>query len=108
MSGESIEGAYVKLNGNSIEIGWEEEYSDEYYDTKDTYRLVWSGVNATTIDIPADVRALEAQAEWSESVTYNGMVYGKAEDEQGEYYYVVSDVGEGVSIEETINGLPVR
>lgn len=108
MSGESIEGAYVKLNGNSIEIGWEEEYSDEYYDTKDTYRLVWSGVNATTIDIPADVRALEAQAEWSESVTYNGIVYGKAEDEQGEYYYVDNKNDASAVPEETINGLPVR
>ena len=109
MSGESIEGAYVKLNGSSIEIGWEEEYSDENYDTKDTYRLVWSGVNATTIDIPADVRALEAEAEWADSVYYNGVHYEKATDADGnEYYYVVSDVGEGAGIEETINGLPVR
>ena len=109
MSGESIEGAYVKLNGSSIEIGWEEEYSDENYDTKGTYRFVWSGVNATTVEIPAEVRAVEAEAEWSSDVNYNGVRYKKATDADGnEYYYVVSGVGEGAVPEKTINTLPVR
>ena len=53
-----VEGSgYVRLNGSSIEFGWEEEYSNEYDQQKSDYKITLSGVNATTVDIPADVRA---------------------------------------------------
>ena len=103
-----IEGTdYVKLNGTSIEIGWDVKYSDEEYDTIIKHKFVWSGVNATTIEIPAEVKAMEAQAVWADYVSYNGVGYLKWEDEYGEYYYV-SSVAEGAVPEKTINGLPVR
>ena len=58
---------YVKLNGNSIEIGWDFDYSDEENGVdRGRLTLIWSGVNATTVDIPAEVRALEADAEWAD------------------------------------------
>ena len=103
-----IEGTdYVKLNGTSIKIGWDVKYSDEEYDTIIKHKFVWSGVNATTIEIPAEVKAMEAQAVWADYVSYNGVGYLKWEDEYGEYYYV-SSVAEGAVPEKTINGLPVR
>lgn len=58
---------YVKLNGNSIEIGYDCDYSDEENGVdRGSLTLIWSGVNATTVDIPAEVRALEAEAEWAD------------------------------------------
>ena len=99
---------YVRLNGSSIEIGWEGEHSDEYGSYRYSCKYSWSGVNAK-VEIPADARALEAQAEWASYVTYNGVEYKKETDADGnEYYYVVSGVGEGAVPEKTINTLPVR
>ena len=111
INSDIIEGtAYVRLNGSNIEIGWEENIYDGEggYDSKATVKYTWSGVNATAIDVPADVRALEAEAEWSSYVSYNGVEYRKATDENGNEYYYVSDAEEGAVPEETINGLPVR
>lgn len=111
INGDIIEGtAYVRLNGSSIEIGWEENiYDDEgRYDSRATVKYTWSGVNATTIDIPADVRAAEADAEWADGVDYNGVAYIKKVDDNGNEYYYVSYAEEGAVPEETINGLPVR
>ena len=103
-----IEGTdYVKLNGTSIEIGWDVKYSDEEYDTIIKHKFVWSGVNATTIEIPAEVKAMESQAVWADYVDYNGVDYFKAEDEYGEYY-IAYPIQDGAVPEETINGLPVR
>ena len=112
INSDIIEGtAYVRLNGSSIEIGWEENIYDEEggYDSRATVKYTWSGVNATTIDIPADVRALEADAEWEDYVDYNEVEYRKATDADGnEYYEVYRVFEEGAVPEETINGLPVR
>ena len=103
-----IEGTdYVKLNGTSIEIGWDVKYSDEEYDAIKKHKLVWSGVNATTIEIPAEVKAMESQAVWADYVDYNGVDYFKAEDEYGEYY-IAYPIQDGVVPEKTINGLSVR
>ncbi len=49
----------------------------------------------------------ETEADWADSVSYNGVSYQKEEDEYGEYYRVVS-VQDGADPEETINGLPVK
>lgn len=58
---------YVKLNGSSIEVGYTTEYTyDDGVTDRSSYKYVWSGVNATTIEIPAEIKALEAEAEWSE------------------------------------------
>lgn len=98
---------YVRLNGSSIEIGWEGEHSDEYGSYRYSCRYSWSGVNAE-VEIPADARALEAQAEWASYVTYNGVEYEKETDENGDEYYFVRHAEEGSVIEKTINTLPVK
>lgn len=104
-----VEGsAYVKFNGSSIEIGYDEEDSDENGTETTSYKITWSGVNATTADIPDEVRALEAEAEWSNYVYYNEVRYTKMTDADGSEYYVVSFASVDVVIEETINTLPVR
>ena len=102
-----VEGSgYVKLTGSSIEIGWSVEDSEAAIEE---YKITVSGVNATTVEIPGEVRALEAKAEWSDSVAYNGIVYEKAEDENGdEYYRIVSRPDASAAPEETINTLPVK
>ena len=103
-----IEGTdYVKLNGSSIEIGWDKKYSDGEYDTTMKCKYVWGGVNATTIEIPSEIKALEAQTDWGDEVEYNGVIYQKAVDEQGEFYYIQHTYEGGIP-EETINTLPVR
>ena len=105
-----IEGtAYIKLNGSSMEIYWEQRYVDEDYDIKQIYKYTYSGVNATTVEIPDEVRALEAEAEWSLWVNYKGVRYRKEIDENGqEYYYVHEKDDESAVPETTINTLPVR
>ena len=102
-----VEGSgYVKLTGSSIEIGWSVEDSEAAIEE---YKITVSGVNATTVEIPGEVRALEAKAEWSYSVAYNGIVYEKAEDENGdEYYRIVSRPDASAVPEKTINTLPVK
>ena len=102
---------YVKLTGNSIEIGYGFDYGtdDVYGVDRGSVTLIWRGVNATAVEIPGEVRALEAEAEWADRVTYNGILYEKAEDENGEeYYYVYYVYDESADPEETINTLPVR
>lgn len=103
-----VEGsAYVKLNGNSLEIGYEETYSN-YAIWHERVTHIISGVNATTVEIPDEVRALEPEAEWSDYVNYNGVSYSKRTDTDGSEYYVVIYNSDGAPIEETINTLPVR
>ena len=103
-----VEGsAYVKLNGDSLEIGYEETYSD-YANWHERVTHIISGVNATTVEIPDEVRALESEAEWSDYVNYNGVSYSKRTDADGSEYYVVTYNPDGAPIEETINTLPVR
>ena len=94
---------YLRLEGDRLVIGYIEVHDNERY----TYEYVWSKVNATDVVIPEEVKALAADAEWDNYVSYNGVSYQKAEDATGEYYYV-SSVKEGAAPEETINGLPVR
>ena len=70
--------------------------------------MTWSGVNATTVEISDEIRALEAEAEWSNYVYYNEVRYTKMTDADGSEYYVVTSAPADAVIEETINTLPVR
>ena len=105
-----VEGTgYVRLNGSNIEIGWEEEYSDEDGIRLTKYKMTWSGVNATTVEISDEIRALEVEAEWSNYVYYNEVRYTKMTAPDGSEYYVVDGfTPTDAVIEETINTLPVR
>ena len=100
---------YVKLVGSSIEIGWSYEDPDDLGDAIEKHKFSISGVNTTTVEIPDEVRALEAEAEWSLWVDYKGVTYRKEIDENGqEYYYVHEKDDESAVPETTINTLPVR
>ena len=105
-----LEGSgYVKLVGSSIEIGWSYEDPDDLGDAIEKHKFSISGVNTTTVEIPDEVRALEAEAEWSLWVDYKGVTYRKEIDENGqEYYYVHEKDDESAVPETTINTLPVR
>ena len=100
-----VDGAVVsvRLEGDRIVIGMSYENDNE----KATVEYVWSKVNTTDVVIPEEMKDLAADADWADSVSYNGVNYQKAEDEYGEYYRVVS-VEEGADPEEIINGLPVK
>ena len=65
-------------------------------------------MTATTVEIPDEIKALEAEAEWPGYVNYNGVDYRKETDADGSEYYVVSYAPADAVIEETINTLPVR
>lgn len=95
---------YIKLLGDRIEIVLEQEQVE---DGQVTVKVTFGGVNAGS-DIPPYVRALESQAEWSDSVYYNGVGYSKMTDEYGSEYYVADSIEEGAVPETTINTLPVR
>lgn len=97
--------AYVNLNGKSIEFGYTVRFDDSV--SQEVSYLI-SGVNTTTVEIPDEVRALEAEAEWSDYVNYNGVTYRKTIDADGSAYYVVTSAPADAVIEETINTLPVR
>ena len=97
--------AYVNLNGKSIEFGYTVCFDDSVL--QEVSYLI-SGVNATTVEIPDEVRALEAEAEWSDYVNYNGATYKKMTDADGSEYYIVTSASVDAVIEETINTLPVR
>lgn len=94
---------YVRLEGDRLVIGMSYENDNE----KETVEYAYSKVNATDIVISDETKALAYEADWADSVSYNGVRYQKAEDENGEYYRVVS-VQDGADPEETINGLPVK
>ena len=102
-----VEGSgYVKLSGSSIEWGYETVDAEGV--TIGT-KIVFSGVNATTADVPGDIKTLEKDIEWAEWVSYNDVEYSKAEDENGDEYYYVSGKDDPNAVpEETINTLPVR
>lgn len=107
--GRYVEGsAYVRLLGNSLELGYTEALSDAYSTNVTSYKWTISGVNATTVEIPDEIKALEAEAEWPGYVSYNGVSYSKRTDTDGSEYYVVSYAPADAVIEETINTLPVR
>lgn len=107
--GRYVEGsAYVRLLGNSLELGYTEDLSDAYSTDVTSYKWTISGVNATTVEIPDEIKALEAEAEWPGYVNYNGVDYRKETDADGSEYYVVIYNSDGAPIEETINTLPVR
>ena len=108
--GDYLEGSgYVKFAGSSIEIGWSYEDPDDLGDAIEKQKFSISGVNTTTVEIPDEVRALEAEAEWSLWVDYKGVTYRKEIDENGqEYYYVHEKDDESTVPETTINTLPVR
>lgn len=101
-----VDNAYVRFNGNSLEIGY--DYSYLYTNMVMSEKHIISGVNATTADIPDEVKALEVEAEWSNYVDYNEVRYTKMTDTDGSEYYVVTYNPDGAVIEETINTLPVR
>ncbi len=93
----------VRLEGDRLVIGMSYENDNE----KATVEYVWSKVNTTDVVIPEEMKDLAADADWADTVSYNGVSYQKAVDEYGEYYRVVS-VQYGAVPEETINGLPVK
>ena len=94
---------YLRLEGDRLVIGFSRIYNNE----RAIIEYVYSKVNATYVNVPEEMKALAADADWADYVDYNGVSYRKAEDEYGEYYYVYSVQG-GAVPEETINGLPVR
>lgn len=94
---------YVRLEGDRLVIGMSYENDNE----KETVEYVWSKVNTTDIVIPEEMKDFAADADWADTVSYNGVSYQKAEDEYGEYYRV-SSVQDGADPEATINGLPVK
>ena len=100
---EFMEGydTYLRLEGDKLVIGWAELFDNE----KVTYEYVWSKVNATGVIVPDELRELAYGAEWSDSVSYNGVNYRKSAD--GTYYYVSHNYN-GVEPESYINTLPVR
>ena len=93
---------YVVLEGSVLRIG----YKDESETSAQEFEYRISGINATTVTVPAEIAAEKANASWQETVHYNGVTYEKWEDADGEYY--VAHAGAGAAIEETINSLPVR
>ena len=99
---EFMEGydTYLRLEGDKLVIGWADIFDNE----KVTYEYVWSKVNATGVIVPEELRELAYEAEWADSVSYNGVDYRKSED--GTYYYVGYNYT-GVEPESYINTLPV-
>ena len=98
---------YVRLEGDRLAFGWTYKESDTDGYVSYSYEFVYSKVNATDVVIPEELKELAYDADWADSVYYNGVSYQKEEDRYGEYYRVYS-VQDGAVPEETINGLPVR
>ena len=92
---------YLRLEGDRLVIGFSRIYNNE----RAIIEYVWSKVNATGVIVPEELRELAYGAEWSDSVSYNGVDYRKSDD--GTYYYV-SHYDTGVEPESYINTLPVR
>ena len=99
--GNKYQNDYVNLQGNLIEFG----FTDEEEKT-DVVIKIYS-VNSTEIEIPdVDLSA----ATWSDKVEYNGILYKKAADSDGNEYYYVDYYNSSSSAEPetTINTLPVK
>ena len=102
------ENAYMRFEGAAFYVVVPDSGVDEEigaYEGQVEYCI--SGVNAK-YSLPDEIKAMEADAVWAESVEYNDVVYQKAEDEQGEYYYVDHKYDASAVPEEAINGLPVK
>ena len=101
-----VDGAVVsvRLEGDRLVFALSYEKNDN---EKATIEYVWSKVNTTAVVIPEEMKDFAADADWADTVSYNGVSYQKAKDEYGEYYRVAS-VQDGADPEETINGLPVK
>lgn len=100
-----------KMLGDRMELIYTEEYENEAGQVERVeITYVYSGINATSFDIPEKIRAKEADAEWRGQIKYHGNEYRLMEDEDGSEYYVMDGYygDERGPIEETINGLPVR
>ena len=101
-------GVYMRCEGSALYVvipdsGVDEEGGE--YEGQVEYCM--RGVNAK-YSLPDEIKAMKADAVWAESVEYNDVIYQKAEDEQGEYYYVYHKYDASAVPEKTINGLPVR
>ena len=96
---------YLRLEGDKLAFGL--TMVDPNTGNSESAEFVYSKVNATDIVISDETKVLAYEADWADTVSYNGVNYQKAEDEYGEYYRVVS-VQDGAAPEETINGLPVK
>ena len=92
---------HLRLEGDRLVIGFSRIYNNE----RAIIEHVWSKVNATGVIVPDELRELAYGAEWSDSVSYNGVNYQKSAD--GTYYYVSHNYT-GVEPESYINTLPVR
>ena len=67
---------YLRLEGDKLVIGGTYIFDN----AKATYEYVWSKVNATGVIVPEELRELAYGAEWSDSVSYNGVDYRKSDD----------------------------
>ena len=98
---------YLRLEGDKLAFGL--TVVDPNTGNSESAEFVYSKVNAADIVISDETKALAYEADWADTVSYNGVSYQKAEDENGEEYYYVDHVyDESADPEETINGLPVK
>ena len=101
---------YLNLKGRLLELGYTVEgkpgtESEGMILVKADFKVY--GINSTEIEIPdVDLSA----ATWSDRVEYNGILYKKAADSDGNEYYYVDYYNSSSSAEPetTINTLPVK
>lgn len=101
-------GVYMRCEGSALYVvipysGVDEEGGA--YEGQTEYCM--RGVNVQ-YSMPDEIKAMKADAVWASELEYNKIYYQKAEDEQGEYYYVDHKYDASDVTGETINGLPVR
>ena len=101
-------GVYMRCEGSALYVVIPDSGVDEEggaYEGQTEYCM--RGVNVQ-YSMPDEIKAMKADAVWASELEYNKIYYRKAEDEQGEYYYVDHKYDASAVPEETINGLPVR
>lgn len=101
-------GVYMRCEGSALYVVIPDSGVDEEGGAYEgQYEYCIRGVNAK-YSMPDEIKAMKADAVWASELEYNKIYYQKAEDEQGEYYYVDNKNDASAVPEETINGLPVR
>ena len=101
-------GVYMRCEGSALYVVIPDSGVDEEGGAYEgQYEYCIRGVNAK-YSMPDEIKAMKADAVWASEFEYNKIYYRKAEDEQGEYYYVYHKYDASAVPEDTINGLPVR
>ena len=100
-------GVYMRCEGSALYVVIPVSGVDEDGEYEGQYEYSIRGVNAQ-YSLPDEIKAMKADAVWASELEYNKIYYQKAEDEQGEYYYVYHKYDASAVPEKTINGLPVR